>query len=94
MDGTREHGLLAAECEELPGEAGCPERGVFDVLQIRARIGGDVGLAEQNASVTCDDGEDVVEIMRDPGGKLTDGVKALTLLYVFFEIQSLGEILS
>jgi len=61
----------------LPCERGGAARGIGDLLQRPGQAGIAVVFCLQMIGITLDDGEDVVEIMGDTGGKLADGFQFL-----------------
>ena len=87
------HHLLAAEHEQLADERGGAGGGAGDLRKrFSARVGG-LDLVLQQARVTLDDGEDVVEIVGDAGGQLADGLHLLGLAKLAFHQGTLGDVL-
>ena len=76
--------LAAAEGEQLPREAGGALGGLRDLLRGTRR-----GVVEvrrrQQRGVAVNDGEDVVEIVRDAAGELADGLHFLRLAQLFLQ---------
>ena len=48
---------------------------------------------EHHLAVPTDDGEQVIEIMRDAAGKVADGLHLLRLPQLVFELLLLGDVL-
>ena len=71
--------LFAAQGEQLP----CERRGrlgrILYVGEIREEAVGDVRARERLLQIAEDDGEQVVEIVRDASGKASDGLELLRL---------------
>src|SRR5712692_4025011 len=63
-DGRREH-LLPAEREELPGQLGGALAGPPDLLDVRAHLAVRRQVRDQHGAVAQNDGEQVVEVVRD-----------------------------
>ena len=86
------HELLAAEREQLPGEVRGALRGDRHLVErFLGRVGQAFGSPDDQLRVALDDGEDVVEIMRDAGGELADGLHFLRLAQLRLQVEPLGD---
>lgn len=65
-------GLFSAEGEELGGEAGGVTGGGMDVFDLVADVLGGVGCGDDEFGESYDGGEDVVEVVGDAGGELSE----------------------
>ena len=92
VEDARRHHAAAAEgqqlARELPGAFG----GTGDLLHAVAR-----GLAErligaQQSAMSQDDGEDIVEIMRDARRQPSDGFELLRVAQLCFELLPVGDV--
>ena len=90
---TRPHDLAAAEGEELPREVGGALRGLLDLFERLGEVGAQSGHRELEAGVALDDGEQVVEVVRDAGGELPDGFHFLRLPELRLELEAVGNVL-
>ncbi len=83
--------LAAAEGEQLAGQPGRALGGLRDLLRgTRGRV---IQLGHrQQRGVAVNDGEDVVEIVRDAAGKLADGLHFLRLAQLFLQPSLRGDI--
>ena len=90
IDGPGKHRLPAAEGEQLPREIGGALRGRGDAFDILRGRGRQVLLPEEQLGVALDDGEDVVEIVRDARGEQADGLHLLRLQHLLFEAAAAG----
>ena len=86
------HHVLAAEHEQLAGQAGGAFGGEVDRLGAIEQLGRQVGLGQHHPGVALDDREHVVEIVRDAGGQLADGLHLLRLAQLGFQIQPVGDV--
>ena len=84
VERARVDNLLAAKSEQLAREAGGALGGLLDLVGGGERLRIERRQAEQRG-VAEDDGEDVVEIVRDAAGELADGLHFLRLAELFFE---------
>ena len=84
--------LLAAEREELPRQVRRALRRRPDLLDVGAK--GLVGLevAADQLRVAQDDGQQVVEVVRDAAGEPADGLHLLRLAELLLQSLSLGEV--
>ena len=87
------HDVLAAEHQQLAGQAGGALGGEVDRLGGIEQLGRQVGLGQQHPGVALDDGEHVVEVVRHAGGQLADGLHLLRLPQLRFQVQPLGDVL-
>ena len=76
--------LAAAEGEQLPRQAGGALGGLGDLLRGARRRFLQSGRHQQRG-VAVNDGEDVVEIVRDAAGKLADGLHFLRLAQLLLQ---------
>ena len=86
------HDVLAAEHEQLAGQAGGAFGGEVDRLGGIEQLGRQVGPGQQHARVALDHREHVVEIVRDAGGQLADGLHLLRLAQLGFQVQPVGDV--
>ena len=77
-DARLEH-LLAAEREELPREPRGSLRGLLDQLHGVAPGSGGLERVEQELRAAADDGQDVVEVVRDAAGQTSHRLHLLGL---------------
>jgi hypothetical protein len=90
--------LLAAEQEQLAGEAGGAFGGVFDVEQAFGERGGALlsrhgfHAAEQEFTLAEDDGEEIVEVVGNAAGQPPDGLHLLGVAKLCFELLLLAAV--
>ena len=89
VEGPRLGDLLAAEGQQLLGEQGGPRSGRADLFQRFACGLGQARLGQQHFAVSVDDGEQVVEVVRDAPGKASDTVHFLRMLQLHFQARAL-----
>ena len=87
------HHVLAAEHQQLPGQAGGAFGGKVNRLGGIEQIRRQVGLGQQHARVALDHRQHVVEIVRDARGQLADGFHLLRLAQLGFQAQPVGNVL-
>ena len=87
------HHILAAEHEQLSREAGGAFGGEEDGLHRVHHLGRQRLPGKQRAGMALDDGEHVVEVVRDTGGELADGLHFLRLAQLRLEAQPFGDVL-
>ena len=88
IDAAELHDLLAAESEQLPDEIGSPLGGLADFADgfgVRAHF---AELHEEHAGMAINNGQDIIEIVGDPGGELTDGFHFLGLAELAFKLET------
>ena len=84
--------LLAAEGRELSGEPGGALARLLDLEHVGAlRIVG-VHVAQQHLAEPEDGRQQVVEVVRDAAGQLTDDLQFLGLPELFFELPLLRDV--
>ena len=86
------HDVLAAEHEQLPGQARGAFGGKVDRLGAIQQLRRQVGPGQQHPGVALDHREHVVEIVRDAGGQLADGLHLLRLEQLGFQIKPVGDV--
>jgi len=82
--------LPAAESKQLAGERGGAVGDFADLLAIGPGGIGGLDLIEGEVAVALDDGEEIVEIVRDAAGETAEGVHFLRLAKLVFELFALG----
>ena len=87
----REH-LLAAEHEELPREVGGAQSGLTDLLDVVAHRVARLHFGEEHLAVAEDDGQHVVEVVRDASCEPPDRLHLLRLAELFLESESFGHV--
>ena len=85
-------GLLTAEGEQRAGEVrGAGDRS-FDRFQALDDDRREILLELQDLRMTLDDGEHVVEVMRDGAGQAPDGIELLDLAELGLQLQAIGDV--
>ena len=75
--------LLPAEHQELSGETSRSQRCLSNFVYVRSQRVGGLEIVENQLSVAEDDGEHVVEVVRDPAGETPDRFHLLRLSELF-----------
>ena len=88
------HDIFAAGQEQLPRQLRCAVAGGINLRERLLRLGGKRGVREQFAGVALDDRQHVVEIMRDAGGELAEGLHLFRLEQLRLEAQTRGDVLA
>src|SRR5690606_37710264 len=88
VDGSWLERLPPTEREELPGQA---RRAVGRVVDLAEAIAKRwlVRMSEQEVGVSLDDGQEVVEVVRDASGEPSERLEALRLVELFEELRAL-----
>ena len=91
VDGGRLQHLPARERKQLAGEVGAPTRGARSRLDEFAclLVGSERRQVAEHLQVALDDGEQVVEIVRDPAGELADALEPLRMAQRFLGLRAL-----
>jgi hypothetical protein len=84
--------LLAAEREQLPGEVGGAMAGAADLAQQLAVGIAGIEAVEGHLAESDDGGQQVVEVVRDAAGQLSDGFHLLRLPELLLEPLQLGDV--
>ena len=92
IDDAGLHDLLPAEGEELPGQGGGPVGGLLHQLDVAAKRTLGRELEQQQLAPAGDDGEQVVEVVRDPAGEPPDRFHLLGVTELRLEGPDCGEI--
>ena len=87
----REH-LAAAEGQQLAGQARGAIGGALDLDEVLPGQGRKPRLFLQQRDVSDDAREQVVEVVRDAAGELTDGLRALGAAQALLELAALGHV--
>src|SRR3954466_14352951 len=85
--------LLPAEREELMRKVRGAFAGAVDFLGPLERLGIDRRTLEEHLAVAADRRQDVVEIMGDAAGELTNGLYFLSMAIAFLELSPIADIL-
>ena len=92
IDVLRLHDLAAAERQQLARQAGGAVRRIDDVARRHLPRRGIVLALQQREREPLDDGEDVVEVVRDAAGELPDGLHLLRVAQLGFELALAGDV--
>ena len=93
VDDARLQHLLAPEGEELLRQRRGALCRLLDRLHVRPLAGlARVEAAEQEAAVHGDDGQEVVEVVRDAAGEAADGVELLRLVEALLELLAVADV--
>ena len=84
--------LAAGEGEQLAGQFGGPFHGFRDGVDIAAAALLRQFAAAQEVGGGADDGQEIVEVMRDAAGELADGLHLLRLPQRFLALAALGDV--
>ena len=84
------HDILAAEHEQLTGKTRGAFGGKINCLNGVEHLRRQGQPGEQRAGMSLDDREHVIEVVRDAGGELADGLHLLRLAQLFLQIQPFG----
>ena len=82
-----------AEQQQLTGQQCGPLTGITNGCQVVTQPIIDREAIDQRLGVAVDDGQEIVEIMRDSTRKLTDCLHLLGLAQLFFEPDAIGDVL-
>ena len=85
--------LLAAEGEELAGEAGGAFGGGGDLVDGLAAVAIEVGQFAERGDLELDDREQVVEVVGDAAGQAADGVHLLRLAELILKLDAGRDVL-
>ncbi len=84
--------VVATEDRELAGEVGGAERGGVDATEELGGLRQVVRLGPEQVDRATDDGEDVVEVVRDAAGDAAERLEALNPPDLFLQPQLLGQV--
>ena len=84
--------LPPAECQQTLRERRGTMSGVGDRAHIAAERIVRRQAVEKNSAIAGDDGQQIVEIVRDAAGKLADGFHLLRLTQLCLELQAIADI--
>ena len=82
-----------AEQQQLAGQQRRPLTGITNGCQVVTHPIIDRETIDQHLGVAVDDGQEIVEIVRDSARKLTDCLHLLGLPQLFFEPDAIGDVL-
>ena len=77
VDAAELRGLAPREGEQMRGQAGAARRGIVNQFRDRGEVRPVGDSLRQNSDRAGDDGQDIVEIMQDAAGELTDDDSSL-----------------
>ena len=92
VEHARGQHLPAAECQQLAGEARGAVGRPLDLVQVLPRHVGEPRLLLQQGHVADDAREQVVEVVGDAAGELTDGLRPLGLHQSLLELAAVGHV--
>ncbi len=90
-DGLAVGRLLAREGEEIHHQLGGAVAFVRGLFQVGAGARAEIVVRQHQFQVALDDGERVVEFVRDAGNHLPDGGKLFRLAQLLFQLRALGQ---
>src|SRR4029077_16907591 len=83
VDDSRLENLLTAKSQELARQGRCPFPGLLDLFSFLQQGTVRRQLILQELAVADDHTEQIIEVMRNPAGKLPDGFHSLRLTKLF-----------